>query len=65
MDIGQKSIEFINTCMDGDYADLLTLYAVDEMEWMELSGNEARAFATLLHTNIIVLFPPLDISEFK
>jgi|TARA_R110000824_G_scaffold155206_2_gene327429 hypothetical protein len=65
MDIGQKSVEFINTCMDTDYADLLTLYVVDEMEWIELSRDEIRAFATLFHTNIIVLFPPLDISEFN
>ena len=51
--------------MDGEYYDLMTQYAVDEMEWMEISEDEARAFATLLHSNIIVLFPPLDISEFK
>jgi len=65
MDVGQKSVEFINSCMDGEYYDLMTQYAVDEMEWMEISEDEARAFATLLHSNIIVLFPPLDISEFK
>ena len=52
-------------CMETEYADLMELYAIDEMEWIELSADEVRAFATLLHSNIIALFPPLDISEFK
>ena len=65
MDIGQKSVEFIQMCMETEYSDLMELYAIDEMEWIELSADEVRAFATLFHTNIIVLFPPLDISEFN
>lgn len=65
MDIGEKSVEFINSCMDGEYYDLMSQYVVDEMEWMEISEDEVRAFATLFHTNIIALFPPFDISEFK
>ena len=65
MDIGQKSVEFIQMCIETEYADLMELYAIDEMEWIELSADEVRAFATLLHSNIIALFPPLDISEFK
>jgi len=52
-------------CMETEYSDLMELYTIDEMEWMELSANEVRAFSTLLHSNIIVLFPPLDISEFN
>tara|TARA_R110001583_G_scaffold77433_1_gene210803 strand:- start:435 stop:644 length:210 start_codon:yes stop_codon:yes gene_type:complete len=64
-DIGKASIEFIHSCMDAHFSDLMEAHAIENMEWLEIGEDEARAFAYLENTNLVVLFPPLNISNFN
>ena len=65
VDIGKASIEFIHSCMDAHFSDLMEVYTIESMSWLEPTEDEARAFAPLENTNLVVLFPPLNISNFN
>lgn len=59
------SVEFIERHMDESFGELMKVYLVKELYWLEVGEKEARAIAELSlpteqgleDTNLIVLFP--------
>ena len=59
------SVEFLERHMDESFGELMKVYLVKELYWLEVGEKEARAIAELSlptergleDTNLIVLFP--------
>ena len=59
MDIEEESSNFIVKQMDENFDTLMRDYMVEDILWMEtVRGQEVRAYAPMMQTNIVALFPP-------
>ena len=59
MDIEEETAKFIVNQMDDNFDSLMREYLVEDIVWMEsVRGSEVRAYAPMMQTNIVALFPP-------
>ena len=59
MDIEEETAKFIVKQMDDNFDSLMREYMVEDIVWMEsVRGSEVRAYAPMMETNIVALFPP-------
>jgi len=59
MDIEEETAKFIVNQMDDNFDSLMREYMVEDIVWMEsVRGSEVRAYAPMMQTNIVALFPP-------
>ena len=58
MDIEEQSVDHINKYMDGGFAEIMENYVVDHIQWLEQDEDKYIAYAPMLNTNLIALFPP-------
>lgn len=58
MGIEQDSLDHLHKHMDEGFSEIMENYVVDYVEWIEVKEDELVAYAPMLHTNVIALFPP-------
>ena len=58
MEIEEQSIEFLNTHIETSFDDLMGDYVIEYIEWMDGADGEHRAYAPMMMSNIVTLFPP-------
>ena len=58
MDIGEQSIDHLNKHIDEGFSEIMANYVVDYVQWLEEDGDVYIAYAPMLNTNVIALFPP-------
>jgi hypothetical protein len=58
----EESVEFLEWHMEHSFTELCEKYVVKDIGWMDY-GEVRRAYAILLRTNIVLLFPPFLESE--
>ena len=58
MEIEEQSIEFLNAHIESSFDELMGEYVIESVEWMEGADGAHRAYAPMMKSNIVILFPP-------